>query len=294
MTNRPETFIRSGSMEKDIQVQFVTPGAFQKRKYFDEAAQQDLASSIEEYGLLNAIIVRIAGSGFELISGERRWRAVKDLLKRPLIRARILPANCPDSVAHDIAAIDNFQRRDLLPSERIAEIVGFAQRGHTQQETARLLGRPVSYIADWSRLARLSPQALASLDAKEINKGHGELIAAIEGEVHQQKAVDLVRMGSLTKSQLRGRIQHFPKKAYQQTHTEQRATIASKLNPGGIRAEDLARQLVNIRHDILTSSSTVPTSITSDQFSALYQKIDAVRSALGDLERSLRSALPLP
>jgi ParB family transcriptional regulator, chromosome partitioning protein len=166
---------------RDIPVARITPNPFQPRSNFDAAAMDDLRSSIAEYGVLVPIIVRKRGENFELIAGERRWRACA-ALQRPTMPAIVRESDDRDSL--EVAIVENLQRENLNPLE---EAAGFSslmdEYGFTQEDLAQRLGRSRPAIANALRLLALPDAIKAMLVDGRLTAGHGRaLLAAPAGD----------------------------------------------------------------------------------------------------------------
>jgi ParB family transcriptional regulator, chromosome partitioning protein len=161
---------------REIPVARITPNPFQPRKNFDEAAMDDLRSSISEYGVLVPIIVRKRGENYELVAGERRWRACATL-QRPTIPAIVRESDDRDSL--EVAIIENLQRENLNPIE---ESAGFSslmdEYGFTQEDLAARLGRSRPAIANALRLLALPDAIKAMLVDGRLSAGHGRALLA--------------------------------------------------------------------------------------------------------------------
>jgi len=161
---------------REIPVARITPNPFQPRKHFDATAMDDLKSSIAEYGVLVPIIVRRRGENFELVAGERRWRACAGL-QRPTIPAIVRESDDRDSL--EVAIIENLQRENLNPIE---ESAGFAslmdEYGFTQEDLAQRLGRSRPAIANALRLLALPDAIKAMLVDGRLTAGHGRALLA--------------------------------------------------------------------------------------------------------------------
>jgi ParB family transcriptional regulator, chromosome partitioning protein len=161
---------------RDIPIARITPNPFQPRSNFDPAAMDDLKSSIAEYGVLVPIIVRKRGENFELVAGERRWRACA-ALQRPTIPAIVRESDDRDSL--EVAIIENLQRENLNPVE---EAVGFSslmdEYGFTQEDLAQRLGRSRPAIANALRLLALPDAIKAMLVDGRLTAGHGRALLA--------------------------------------------------------------------------------------------------------------------
>lgn len=181
----------SAQIVRDIPLGEITPNPFQPRKAFDPASLDELKMSITEYGVLVPVIVRRRADGYELIAGERRWRACA-ALQRPTIPAIVRASD--DRQTLEFAIVENLQREDLNPLE---EAAGFQylidEYGLTQEELARRLGKSRPAIANTLRLLGLSDAIKAMLVDSRLSAGHARaLLSAPEanrGEL-AQRAVD--------------------------------------------------------------------------------------------------------
>lgn len=166
---------------RELPVDRITPNPFQPRKMFDADALHDLQSSIAEYGVLVPVIVRKRGEGFELVAGERRWRACA-ALKKATIPAIVRESDDKDSL--EVAIIENLQRENLNPLE---EAAGFQhlmdEYAFTQDDVAKHLGKSRPAIANALRLLGLADAIKAMLVDGRLTAGHARaLLAAPERE----------------------------------------------------------------------------------------------------------------
>ncbi|MBV9149653.1 MAG: ParB/RepB/Spo0J family partition protein [Candidatus Eremiobacteraeota bacterium] len=164
-----------------IAVDRIRPNPFQPRKRFDDATMNELRSSIAEYGVLIPIIVRARDDVYELIAGERRWRAAA-ALQQATIPAIVRAAD--DRETLEVAIVENLQREDLGPLE---EAAGFAQlmeaHGYTQERLAERLAKSRPAIANALRLLTLSDAIKALVADARLSAGHARaLLAAPERE----------------------------------------------------------------------------------------------------------------
>lgn len=169
----------AGGRVADIGVDAIEPNRHQPRKQFDDEALSALADSIRAVGVIQPIIVRrAAGPGrYELIAGERRWRASK------LAGLATIPAIVRESderTAAEAALIENLQREDLNPIERSEGLRGLIERfGLTQQEAASRVGLDRSSVANLLRLHELEPEIRAMLREGRLGFGHGKALLSI-------------------------------------------------------------------------------------------------------------------
>jgi len=168
---------------REVEVGEIRPNPFQPRRQFPDDALDELAASIRENGLLQPLVVRPAGAGFELVAGERRWRVLKRLGWE---RAPTIVRPLSDEQMLVVALVENLQREDLGPLE---EAVGYQQLidgfGLTQKEVAKRVGRDRSTVANSLRLLTLPAAVRDLLSAGELTAGHARAILSVEGEAEQ-------------------------------------------------------------------------------------------------------------
>lgn len=185
-----------GAEPSEVDLNSIVPGPMQPRTTFDETALATLSESIKTHGVVQPLLVRRRGAGFELIAGERRWRAAK---MAGLERVPVLVKDVADKDLLEIALIENIQREDLNPIEeaqayqRLIESVGL-----TQEALATRIGRDRSYITNYLRLLRL-PQDLQQL-VKEgrLSTGHARTILGVSQEELQRRLAWQVIEGGLS------------------------------------------------------------------------------------------------
>jgi ParB family chromosome partitioning protein len=180
--------------QRSVPIELIRPGALQPRQRFVEAELEALAQSIREKGILQPLLVRpLAGeeADFELVAGERRWRAAQrvGLHEVPVIIRRIT-----DSEALEIALVENLQREDLSPleeAEAYSRLMG--EFGRTQASLAEAVGKSRSHVANTMRLLSLPAPVRRQLDEGELSAGHARaLLAATDPTV---LAAEVVRRG---------------------------------------------------------------------------------------------------
>ena len=164
----------------------IRPNSAQPRKVFDQEALQDLAASIREHGVIQPVLLRPAKTGFELVAGERRWRAAR------LAGLKQIPAivrELTDRQNMFYALIENMQREDL---NSIEEARGMEEMmsafGLNQEETAKTIGKSRSYVTNALRLLRLPQDVQDMVMDGRLSAGHARAIAGLEGEELQLEA----------------------------------------------------------------------------------------------------------
>ncbi len=169
---------------EDVPLSLVSPNPFQPRRVFDEAELEELANSVKAKGVLQPILVRRLGDGgYELIAGERRWRAAK-LAGLKKIPAIIRPAT--DAEAMEMALIENLQRKDLNPMEAARAYQRLIKEfGLTQEAVARALGKERSSIANTVRLLALQSEVQAWVESDQLSWGHAKVLLAVSDPEQQ-------------------------------------------------------------------------------------------------------------
>jgi ParB family chromosome partitioning protein len=172
----------------EIDIEQIKASPYQPRKWFEPIALQDLAQSIKNQGLLQPVVVRsLAQGGYELIAGERRWRAAQlaGLSKIPAINKQVT-----DREASAIALVENIQREDLNALE---EALGLERLRNefelTQQEVADVVGKSRAAIANSLRLLSLGPVARELLEDGKLDMGHSRALLGLSGSVQDQAAL---------------------------------------------------------------------------------------------------------
>jgi ParB family chromosome partitioning protein len=180
----------SASEPRQIPLEAIVPNPHQPRKQFAEAALNDLAASLKSTGLIQPIIVRQAGDEYQLIAGERRWRAAR------LAGLATVPALIRDVdgfTQAQMALVENIQREDLNPLDRAgAYRTLMDQLGLTQAELATRLGEDRSSIANHLRLLELADSVRDKVASGVITLGHAKLLASIADPIEQERLANLV------------------------------------------------------------------------------------------------------
>lgn len=179
---------------KELPVEFLHRGQYQPRKDMNPAALDELAESIRRQGIMQPIIVRpLAQDSYEIIAGERRWRAAQlaGLAAVPVI---IKAISDEDAIA--LALIENIQREDLNAMEEALALARLQQEfGYTQTEVAEAVGKPRSTVANLIRLTALEPEVALLLERGDIDMGHGRALLGLEGTSQLEVARIVVGKG---------------------------------------------------------------------------------------------------
>ena len=173
-----------------IDARDIKPNARQPRKYFGQEAIDELAASITEHGVIQPLIVRPAKEGYELVAGERRWRAA---MKAGLKTVPCLVREIRDEQNILFALIENIQREDLNPIEEAEAIRQTMDAlGLTQEEISKDIGKSRPYISNALRLLRLPAPVRQYLAEGLLSGGHGKAIASVDDSEKQVALADYI------------------------------------------------------------------------------------------------------
>jgi ParB family chromosome partitioning protein len=161
----------------------IHPSPWQPRRLVTDDGIEELAQSIREKGILQPLVVRVRGEGYEIIVGERRWRAAQ---RAGLKKVPILLREATDQEVLELALIENLQREDLNPLEEAEAyqrlITEFA---YTQEALAQRIGKDRSSVANTLRLLKLPEEVQGALEKNEISMGHARALLAFKNEREQ-------------------------------------------------------------------------------------------------------------
>lgn len=197
------------SATNDLLIDEISPNRLQPRNYFDEKKLQELVTSIEEHGVLQPVVVQKSDSGYELIVGERRWRASKKLgLKK--IPAVIREVS--DAQSLEIAIIENIHRQDLNPIEE-AEAYGRLANEFalTQEMVAKKVGKSRAAVANTLRLLKLSRNIKGDLISEKISMGHARALLGLENSKQMESLRKEIVKQDLTVRQTESRVNKIKK-----------------------------------------------------------------------------------
>lgn len=166
-----------------LPIDSIKPSAAQPRRRFKEESLEELAESVREHGVVQPIIVRPSGTGYEILVGERRWRAAQ------MVGLKSIPAVIRDAEASEcleIALVENLHRDDL---NGIEEATAYRQLmedfGLSQEDISRKVGKSRSAVANSLRLLHLPVEVQATVVAEEITPGHARALLALQGDPYQ-------------------------------------------------------------------------------------------------------------
>lgn len=174
----PDASSAPGDYATEVPVDRLEPNPVQPRSLIDPARLAELAASIQESGMVQPILVRRAGGRYQIIAGERRWRAAQQL---GLATVPVTVREVPDDRLLELALVENIQREELSPLEEAAAFQRLQEELRlTQEEVARKVGRDRSTVANTVRLLRLPREVRDLISAGSLDGGHGRALLALE------------------------------------------------------------------------------------------------------------------
>ena len=267
----------------EIETDLIRPGQQQPRTSFDEAKLEELAQSIRASGIIQPLLVRRRGGLFELVAGERRWRAAQ---MAGLTRVPAIVREIADENLLELALIENIQRQELNAVEeanaykRLIETLGL-----TQDEVAKRVGRDRTFITNYLRILRLPTEIQTLLEQEKLSFGHARALLGITDPHLQRRLAQRVFKNNWSVRETERRIRQLSaraeKKAPATHHTEDpnvraaevklrrhlgtqvRIVPASSGTPGRIEVEFYSIQDLTRLYDLIVSADRQPTSLAS-------------------------------
>ncbi len=179
-----------------VSIHEIRPNTRQPRKDFDDDTIAELTASIKEKGIIQPIVVRQSGSGYEIIAGERRWRAAQ---RAGIVKVPVVVKDATDMEALELALIENLQREDLNPIEEASGYQHLIEvYGLTHEEVSVQIGKDRSTITNHLRLLRLSEEAKRALIEGEITAGHARALLSLESISDANLVLQAIRKKKLS------------------------------------------------------------------------------------------------
>ncbi len=171
-------------------IEEIRPHRAQPRKYFDESKLLELAETIKEKGILDPLIVRRVEDGYELIAGERRWRAAQ---KAGLKEVPVMVREADDREVLELSLIENLQREDLNPVEEAEGFKELIEKFNvSHEELSKRVGKDRTTITNALRLLKLSPEIKNLLIQNQITAGHARAILSLETQEKQKELSEII------------------------------------------------------------------------------------------------------
>ena len=183
----PEPMVRSGAT--DIDIDLIAPNERQPRLQMDDAKLEELSRSIKANGVIQPILVRRTGATFQIIAGERRWRAAQ---RAGLLKVPVVVRDMPDGSEKqqlELALIENIQRENLNPVDEALAYQRLAEdHALTQDQIAAAVGKDRSSVANYLRLLKLPDEVRADLSGGALSMGHARALLALPDAAAQRQA----------------------------------------------------------------------------------------------------------
>lgn len=234
------------SILKELPVDLIQRGKYQPRRDIDPELLQELADSIKVQGVMQPIVVRpISDTRFEIIAGERRWRATQ---LAGLDRIPALVREVPDSAAIAMSLIENIQREDLNPIEEAAALLRLQQEFElTQQEVANAIGKSRSTVANLLRLMTLQEDVRKMVEHGDLEMGHARALLGL-GSGEQSKAARTVVGKGLSVRQTEALVRNLLER-------EDKPVVQPTMDPNVRHLQDDLSQRLGTRVEIKHGSS---------------------------------------
>ena len=255
---------------KHLPVDLIQPGRFQPRTGMDSDKLQELCESIKAQGVVQPIVVRPIGGGrYEIIAGERRWRATQ---MAALDTVPAVVKDVPDQVTVAMALIENIQREDLNPLEESSALKRLIEEFDlTHSEAAEAVGRSRAAVSNLLRLQELEPVVKEMVDERKLEMGHARALLALQGSDQVQAARQVALKGLSvreTEALVRRALQAGPRKK----------PAATRLDPDIERLQnELAERLcakVQLKHQASGKGQIVINYSSLDELDGLLDRID--------------------
>lgn len=188
---------------EELDIELIKPNAFQPRKHFKKEEIEELSASIKRYGVLQPLLVRKMGSSYEIIAGERRWRASKSC---KLKTVPVIVLDLDEERRFEISLVENIQRTDLNPIEEAYAYKTLIDKYNlTQEEVATRIGKSRTYITNLIRLLSMSERIKDDIVEGRLSVGHAKVIAALSIE-EQEAYAEMVKSENLNVRDLEARL----------------------------------------------------------------------------------------
>ena len=219
----PESRENGPAKNTELLIDEISPNRFQPRKYFDDNKLEELVASIRENGVLQPILVQKSDTGYELVVGERRWRASK---KAGLKKIPALIREVTDAQALELAIIENIHRQDLNPIEEADAYARLADEfALTQEMIAKRVGKSRTAVANTLRLLKLSRNIKEDLISGKISMGHARALLGLDNAGQMEALRKEIFKQDLTVRQIESRVSRL-----KQSVSKKPVSLVSKKN----------------------------------------------------------------
>jgi ParB family transcriptional regulator, chromosome partitioning protein len=253
---------------REVPVDAIRPNPWQPRTHFDEDELEELAQSIREHGVLQPVLVSQQQDGsYQLITGERRWRAVKraGMTTVPAMVKEVTP-----QASLELALVENIQRRDLNPLEEAAAFRALLdEHGLTQEQLGQRIGKSRVAITNTLRLLHLPEEVREALGNGSITEGHARAILMANGESARLRLLERVLQQHLS-------VRDTEALAREMNASRERSSARAAPDPDVDRLEDAFRQALGTRVRLVKGrrgGRLVITFFSDDELQGLYERL---------------------
>src|SRR5690242_10572330 len=230
--------IQTGAGPQEIDIDLIEPSPYQPRTRFHEQGLEELARSIKTSGIIQPLVVRPIGSKYQLIAGERRWRAAQ---RAGLTKVSAIVKQVPDELALEMTLVENIQREDLNAMEAARAFDRLMMEFHlTQEAVAERTGKDRATVGNAIRLLKLEPKIQEWIEEGKLTAGHGRALLAVSEALLRLRYAHRAARGALTVRQ----IERLAARRAQGGRPHSPAPVPAQLDPN-IRSalEELQRHL---------------------------------------------------
>ena len=237
---------------REIEIDLIRPGHEQPRTTFDQAKLEELAQSIRTTGVIQPLLVRPVGGLFELVAGERRWRASQ---LAGLSRVPAIVRHIPDENLLELALIENIQRAELNPVEeanaykRLIDSLGL-----TQEEVAKRVGRDRTFVTNYLRVLKLPRDIQELIESERVSFGHARALLGVSDPMTQRRLAQKIVKHNWSVRETERRVKHLDSPERATRHREANA----QMDPNVRAAETKLRRILGTQVRIVPRTSASP------------------------------------
>ncbi len=263
----PAQIATGGPLQIDIDL--IDPSPYQPRTRFAETALEELAQSIRSSGIIQPLVARKIGSRYQLIAGERRWRASQ---RAQLLRVPVVLREVSDEQALELTLVENIQREDLNPIEQARAFDRLMEEFHlTQDEVANRTGKDRATVANSVRLLALEEPLLEWIEEGKITAGHGRALLAIEDRKLRSELAQKASRGKLT-------VRMLERMATRRTRARAKESTTESFDPNRQAAIDELQKHIGTRVTLQMPTKGHAGQLTlefydEEQLNGLYERL---------------------
>jgi ParB family chromosome partitioning protein len=245
---------------REIEIDLIQPNSEQPRTTFDRSKLDELAQSIKSTGIIQPLLVRQRGGLFELVAGERRWRAAQ---LAGLARVPAIVREIPDEKLLELALIENIQRQELNPIEeanaykKLIDLLGL-----TQDEVARRVGRDRTFVTNYLRVLKLPTDIQGLIESDKISFGHARTLLSLDDPVTQRRLAQKIVKNGWSVRETEQRV-----KLFNRPQPKPAAPTAAPVDPNVRAAEAKLRRSLGTQVRIHPMKSGSPGRIEIEYYS---------------------------